>query len=150
MTGSKRPSTSSLRRFITSRPYVPIAELRRRFALDEPDAICRIERDGQAAYLGLPEREAIKIADLWGRDEIGLELSVEVRAPVVVGIYPLRIARFVTDGAYVNGHANGNGHQPTSGSPVNGHAIDHAPGEVTPSLQSAVGMTTSNPDLPQR
>jgi hypothetical protein len=109
MTGSKRPSTSSLRRFITSRPYVPIAELRRRFALDEPDAVSRIERDGQVAYVGLPEREATKIADLWARDEIGVELSVEVRAPAVVGIYPMHIARFLTDGGHTNGHSNGNG-----------------------------------------
>ena len=35
-----------------------------------------------------------------------MELSVEVRAPVVVGIYPMRIARFVIDQA--NGyHGNG-------------------------------------------
>jgi hypothetical protein len=105
MTGSKRPSTSSLRRFLTSRPYVPIAEVRRRFLLDEPDAICRIERDGEAAYLGLPEREAQKIADMWVRDEIGLELSVEVRARVVVGIYPMRIARFVTERSGSNDHS---------------------------------------------
>ena len=105
MTGSKRPSTSSLRRFLTSRPYVPIAEIRRRFLLDEPDAICRIERDGEFAYLGLPEREASKLQDLWQRDEVGVELSVEVRAPVVVGVYPMRIARFVTDHPASNGHA---------------------------------------------
>lgn len=129
MTGSKRPSTSSLRRFITSRPYVPIAELRRRFGLDEPDAIHRIERNGDAAYIGLPEREAMKVADLWGRDEIGIELSVEVRAPVVVGIYPLRIASFVTDQPHVSGAANGhpvavgNGHPaPTAAVSTNGPA----------------------------
>ncbi len=103
MTGSKRPSTSSLRRFLTSRPYVPIAEIRRRFILDEPDAVCRIERDGEVAYLGLPDREAAKIADLWLRGEIGLELSVEVRAPVVIGIYPMRIARFATEHPYLPG-----------------------------------------------
>ena len=34
MSASKRPSTSSLRRFITSRPYVTVAELRRRFGLE--------------------------------------------------------------------------------------------------------------------
>lgn len=127
MTGSKRPSTSSLRRFITSRPYVPIAELRRRFGLDEADVVSRIEREGSVAYVGLPEREATKIGDLWARDEIGLELSVEVHAPVVVGIYPMRIARFVTDGHAApmngNGHAavaNGNGHAPVANG--NGHA----------------------------
>jgi len=112
MSASKRPSTSSLRRFITSRPYVTIAELRRRFALDDPDAITHVAHNGTRAYLGLPEREALKLEDLWQRDEIGFELSVEVRAPVVVGVYPMRIARFVMDHA---AHSyNGNGHLSSS------------------------------------
>jgi hypothetical protein len=106
MSSSKRPSTSSLRRFISSRPYVPVAEIRRRFGLDDPDTISRIERDGEAAFVGLPDREALKLQDLWARGEVGLELSVEVHAPVVVGIYPMRIARYVIDG---NGAVNGNG-----------------------------------------
>jgi len=112
MSGSKRPSTSSLRRFISSRPYVAIPELRRRFALDDPDAMSRLERDGAMAWIGLPEREASKLQELWQRDEIGLELSVEVRARVVVGIYPTRIARYVMPG-YGAGALNGNGfHSP--------------------------------------
>jgi hypothetical protein len=105
MSGSKRPSTSSLRRFITSRAYVPVAELRRRFSLDEPQAITRIARDGVVAWIGLPEREAGKLQELWARDELGMELSVEVRAPVVVGVFPMRIARYVTEnGNGLNGH----------------------------------------------
>ncbi|MDQ2854288.1 MAG: hypothetical protein M3R32_05455 [Chloroflexota bacterium] len=111
MTANKRPSTSSLRRFITSRPYVAVAELRRRFVLDEPDAMARLERDGTVAWIGLPDREAAKLHDLWMRDEIGLQLSVEVRAPVVVGVFPMRIARYVTDGMSLNG-SNGNGVHP--------------------------------------
>jgi hypothetical protein len=104
MTANKRPSTSSLRRFISSRPYVAIAELRRRFALDQPDGVSRLERDGTVAWIGLPEREAAKLQDLWLRDEIGLQLSVEVRAPVVVGVFPMRIARYVMDGLPLNGN----------------------------------------------
>jgi hypothetical protein len=114
MSANKRPSTSSLRRFITSRPYVTVADIRRRFALDDPDAMARIQRNGTAAWIGLPEREATKLQELWHRDELGLEMSVEVRAPVVVGLYPTRIARYVTD-APRNGHAvagNGNGSLP--------------------------------------
>ena len=103
MTANKRPSTSSLRRFISSRP-VAIAELRRRFALDQPDGVSRLERDGTVAWIGLPEREAAKLQDLWLRDEIGLQLSVEVRAPVVVGVFPMRIARYVMDGLPLNGN----------------------------------------------
>ncbi len=106
MSGNKRPSTSSLRRFISSRPYVTIAELRRRFALDDPDAVSRLERDGTVAWVGLPEREASKIRELWQHDEIGLELSVEVRAPVVVGVYPMRIARYLADGFGANGSSS--------------------------------------------
>lgn len=111
MTANKRPSTSSLRRFITSRPYVAIAELRRRFVLDEPDAMSRLERNGTVAWVGLPDREAAKLRELWLRDEIGLQMSVEVRAPVVVGVFPMRIARYLVDGMSTNG-AYGNGVHP--------------------------------------
>lgn len=68
--------------------------------------MCAIARNGTSAFIGLPEREAVKIEDLWQRDEIGLELSVEVRAAVVIGVYPIRIARFVLEngtGARTNG-----------------------------------------------
>jgi hypothetical protein len=97
MSAAKRPSTSSLRRFVSSRPYVPVAELRRRFGLDEPDAMVRISRNGTTAFIGVPEREALKLEELWGRDELGVELSVDVRAPVVVGVFPMRIARYTVD-----------------------------------------------------
>ncbi len=106
MTANKRPSTSSLRRFITSRPYVTVAELRRRFGLDDPDAMAHLQRNGTSAWIGLPEREATKLGELWQRDELGMELSVEVRAPVVVGIYPIRIARYLIDSSPGN-RANG-------------------------------------------
>ena len=105
MSGTKRPSTSSLRRFITSRPYVTVAEIRRRFALDDPDAVTPVRHNGTSAYIGLPEREALKLQELWNRDEVGMELSVEVRAPVVVGVYPMRIARYLVEpGNGMNGH----------------------------------------------
>ena len=70
-----------------------------------------VARNGTTAFIGLPEREATKLQDLWQRDEVGVELSVEVKAPVVVGVYPMRIARFVIDQTVSgNGYANGNGH----------------------------------------
>jgi hypothetical protein len=116
MSAAKRPSTSSLRRFVSSRPYVPVAELRRRFGLDEPDTMVRISRNGTTAFIGVPEREAVKLEELWARDELGVELSVDVRAPVVVGVFPMRIARYTVDHAAPAG-ANGsavsmNGHAP--------------------------------------
>jgi hypothetical protein len=120
MSASKRPSTSSLRRFITSRPFVTVAELRRRFGLDDPDSMARLAQNGTVAWIGLPEREASKLQELWDRGELGVELSVEVRAPVVVGVYPMRIARYVMESGNGNGsgYAGGNGHAPSSGRPV--------------------------------
>lgn len=141
MSANKRPSTSSLRRFITSRPYVTVAELRRRFGLDEPDGIGHLERNGTRAWIGLPEREALKLQDLWQRDEIGLELSVEVRAPVVVGIYPMRIARYVMDTqamSATNGHVPS--HPPngaSAGERPNGH-FPGVPGTAPPSRPQAL------------
>jgi len=136
MSANKRPSTSSLRRFITTRPYVAIAELRRRFGLDDPDAMSLLERNGQTVWIGLPEREATKLQDLWLRDEIGMELSVEVRAPVVVGIYPMRIARYMMDGAPGNG-SNGFHSAPVYGTP--------APVASAASATSAPGPAASAP-----
>jgi hypothetical protein len=130
MSANKRPSTSSLRRFITSRPYVTVAELRRRFGLDDPDAMAHVQRNGTSAWIGLPEREATKLEELWRREELGMELSVEVRAPVVVGIYPMRIARYVMDGFPMNGAGNGHVHAAGNGSPPfsgNGNGPAHAP-----------------------
>ncbi|HEY7452717.1 MAG TPA: hypothetical protein VIA02_09435 [Candidatus Limnocylindria bacterium] len=105
MSAAKRPSTSSLRRFVSSRPYVPVAELRRRFGLDEPDAMVRISHNGTTAFIGVPAREAAKLEELWARDELGVELSVDVHAPVVVGVFPMRIARYVADHNGAPGHA---------------------------------------------
>lgn len=119
MSATKRPSTSSLRRFVCSRPYVPVAELRRRFGLDEPDAMVRISRNGSSAYIGVPAREAAKLEELWIRDELGVELSVDVRAPVVVGVFPMRIARYAVDYHAANGHGPTgpapNGNEPPPG-----------------------------------
>ena len=142
MSASKRPSTSSLRRFITSRPYVTVAELRRRFSLDDPDAMTHVRRNGTSAWIGLPEREATKLEDLWHREEVGLELSVEVRAPVVVGVYPIRIARYVMDGTGMNGAVNqgarGNGNGTERGEPI-GHT-DPA-GHADPAVPPRPGVT---------
>ena len=117
MSASKRPSTSSLRRYLTSRPYVAVADIRRRFAL-EPDAMSCVSRNGTTAYVGLPEREATKLEDLWRRDEVGVELSVEVNAPVVVGVYPMRLARFVMDQQMSTGNGFGHHAAPVHAAPA--------------------------------
>jgi hypothetical protein len=84
---------------------VPVAELRRRFGLEEPDEMIAISRNGTTAFIGIPAREAAKVEELWLRDELDVELSVDVRAPVVVGVFPIRIARYTVEHAGANGQA---------------------------------------------
>lgn len=122
MSAGKRPSTSSLRRYISSRPYVTVADLRRRFGLDDPDAITHLRRNGTRAYIGLPEREAMKLQELWERGEVGMEMSMEVHAPVIVGVYPMRIIHFAPHlGGRNGGPSNGvNGANGANGAGHNG------------------------------
>lgn len=80
-----------LRRFIKSRPYVPMHELRRRFAIDgDDDDVTQVRLSGGAIYVGLPDREGSLLGDLLRGGEIGYELSLDPRSPIVVGVYPMR------------------------------------------------------------
>jgi hypothetical protein len=88
----RSPTAAQLRRFIKSRPYVPLHELRRRFELNgELDDVTAIElRDGTRVYLGLPARESQLIADLARDGDVGLEMCHDPLTPMVVGLYPMR------------------------------------------------------------
>jgi hypothetical protein len=80
-----------LRRFIKSRPYVPMHELRRRFAIDgNDDDVTPVELEGSKVYVGLPAREGSLLGVLLRGGEIGYELSFDPLAPIVVGVYPMR------------------------------------------------------------
>ena len=80
-----------LRRFIKSRPYVPMHELRRRFAIDgEDDDVTQVSMENGHVYVGLPAREGSLLGELLRGGEIGYELSLDPRTPVVVGVYPMR------------------------------------------------------------
>lgn len=80
-----------LRRFIKSRPYVPMHELRRRFAIDGGDDVVTQVAIAQGhVYVGLPQREGSLLGELLRGGEIGYELSLDPRTPVVVGVYPMR------------------------------------------------------------
>jgi hypothetical protein len=80
-----------LRRFIKSRPYVPMHELRRRFAIDgTDDDVTPVELDGSRVFVGLPAREGSLLGELLRGGEIGYELSFDPLAPIVVGVYPMR------------------------------------------------------------
>jgi len=84
-------TAAQLRRFIKSRPYVPLHELRRRFELGgESDDVSRLETPDGITYVGLPPREGALIQELVRQGEIGVELSMDPEVRVVVGVYPIR------------------------------------------------------------
>ncbi|HVM31394.1 MAG TPA: hypothetical protein VM305_11570 [Candidatus Limnocylindrales bacterium] len=89
---SRSPTQAQLRRFIKSRPYVPLHELRRRFELNgDLDEVCGIEvPGGLTVYVGLPERESQLLAGLARDGDIGLELSRDPSVPIVVGVFATR------------------------------------------------------------
>jgi hypothetical protein len=80
-----------LRRFIKSRAYVPMHELRRRFELNgAEDEVHPVVVDGRRLYVGLPRREAGLLAELLGAGDVGYELLLDPTSPLIVGLYPMR------------------------------------------------------------
>jgi hypothetical protein len=80
-----------LRRFIKSRPYVPMHELRRRFAIDGgDDDVTPVDLADGRVFVGLPSREGGLLGELLRGGEVGYELSMDPRSPIVVGLYPMR------------------------------------------------------------
>ncbi len=84
-------TAAQLRRFIKSRPYVPLHELRRRFELNgDADEVSRIATPEGDVFLGLPSREAAFVEELLRQGDLGVELCTDPPARVVVGVYPTR------------------------------------------------------------
>ena len=80
-----------LRRFIKSRPYVPMHELRRRFGINGgEDDVTPVQLSSGRIYVGLPSREGSLLGELLRGGEVGYELSLDPRSPIVVGLYPMR------------------------------------------------------------
>ncbi len=84
-------TTAQLRRFIKSRAYVPMHEIRRRFAItSEDDDVTGVELDRGRIFVGLPAREGQMLGELLRGGEVGFELQLDPTAPIVVGVYPMR------------------------------------------------------------
>lgn len=80
-----------LRRFIKSRAYVPMHELRRRFAINgADDEVTPVDIERRRVFVGLPEREGQLLGELLRGGDIGYELSMDPITPIVVGVYPMR------------------------------------------------------------
>jgi hypothetical protein len=89
--GGQGCTAAQLRRFIKSRPYVPMHELRRRFDIngEADDVQPVVTRDGRY-WVGLPVRESRFLAELVDRGEIGLELCHDPCVNMVVGVFAMR------------------------------------------------------------
>ena len=84
-------TTAQLRRFIKSRPWVPMHELRRRFGIaGVEDDVSPIRVANTVLFVGLPPSEARMMAELLSAGDVGYELSLDPIVPVVVGVYPMR------------------------------------------------------------
>jgi hypothetical protein len=82
---------AQMRRFIKSRPYVPVHELRRRFLIEgNEDDVNAVPTEEGIVYVGLPETEAKFLADLIKAGEVGCELLLDPTSPAVVGVYAMR------------------------------------------------------------
>lgn len=81
-----------LRRFIKSRAYVPMHELRRRFAINgDDDDVTPVDLEpGSRIFVGLPNREGRLLGELLRGGDIGFELSLDPISPIVVGVFPMR------------------------------------------------------------
>jgi hypothetical protein len=91
MPASAGCTAPQLRRFIKSRPYVPMHELRRRFGINGgEDDVSAIDLGDHRVFVGLPAREGSLLGELLRGGDIGYELSLDPRTPIVVGLYPMR------------------------------------------------------------
>lgn len=91
--GSGRPSCTlaQMRRFIKSRPYVPLHELRRRFEIGGiEDEVSRISTGDRTVFVGLPQQEATFLGELVSSGEVGYELLLDPTGPAVIGVFPMR------------------------------------------------------------
>jgi hypothetical protein len=89
--GGPAATAPQFRRFIKSRAYVPMHELRRRFGINGmEDEVTPVAVDGGLVYVGLPAREGSLLGELLRAGDVGYELSLDPCTPVVIGVYPMR------------------------------------------------------------
>ena len=90
-TPSQGCTQAQLRRFIKSRAYVPMHELRRRFAINgDADDVLAVETQDGRYWAGLPSRECGFLAELVDKGEVGLELCHDPCVDMIIGVYAIR------------------------------------------------------------
>jgi hypothetical protein len=90
-TPSQGCTQAQLRRFIKSRAYVPMHELRRRFAINgDADDVGAVQTQDGRYWVGLPQRECGFLAELVDRGEVGVELCHDPTVGMIIGVYAIR------------------------------------------------------------
>ncbi len=82
---------AQMRRFIKSRPYVPVHELRRRFEIEGiEDEVSPVATERGTIYVGLPPEQAQFLGDLIRSGDVGCEMLLDPDSPGVIGVFPMR------------------------------------------------------------
>jgi hypothetical protein len=82
---------AQMRRFIKSRPWIPMHELRRRFGINgHEDDVTPVAVGPRTLFVGLPEREGRMLGELLRGGDVGYELSIDPDTPIVIGVFPMR------------------------------------------------------------
>ena len=90
-TPSQGCTQAQLRRFIKSRAYVPMHELRRRFDINgEADDVRAVETRDRRYWAGLPQRECVYLAELVDKGEVGVELCHDPCVDMIIGVYAIK------------------------------------------------------------
>lgn len=87
---ARRVKSSSLLWFISSRPYVPMADIRRRFGLQTDSGTYLFDEDG-SIHVGLPRQAAEALLDLKRKQKVDFQYDLEYATRIAVGAYPIRI-----------------------------------------------------------
>ena len=84
-------TTAQLRRFIKSRPWIPMHELRRRFGIPgTDDDVTPVRLAATTIFVGMPQMEGQMLGELLVSGDVGYELSLDPITPIVIGVYPMR------------------------------------------------------------
>jgi hypothetical protein len=82
---------AQMRRFIKSRPYVPVHELRRRFEImGIEDEVSPVATGRGTIYVGLPPEQARYLGELIKSGDVGCEMLLDPVSPGVIGVFPMR------------------------------------------------------------
>ena len=66
-------------------------ELRRRFEIaGDDDDVTPVRVAPGTVYVGLTTREGMLLGELLRAGDVGYELSLDPRSPIVIGVYPMR------------------------------------------------------------